>query len=866
MAAQKPSDKLKQYEAKYKEQRSLFWQGVYNQLDRLQQGYGVAVTELAEGLGISRQKLYDFRSAPEKGLPIDRTDWIVLWEWLTDPEALEGKRLSVETKKKREALREEGPDLLLEAAGFLPAAGNTKGETYSETKPKVDSSLRRLEARLSSPWIEDGIRRAQIIDSILNEVKSQGRLDKTLHTQPVSAIEALDWLKGEPLKVTDSKLIDEYQKKIRGLARSGKNEFVGVELFELYQNLLEYHSIDNYSGSKVDIVDCRFYILSAPLPKSIQSEFEVFIPVYQQAERALLELLSDLSDFDLNQSDTALQSQDLFIPVVRASINSWFEGSQKPTVWRYSSTGTHLENMLSAITSGLGHSLEITGFSIQAMGVTSRSLARVSIGLAERDQDGHISRVYQGWWVDSNAITAVLVATVIATKDWLSSKGADLSKYFSICNQIGDIDDKLYLIRENVQEYFFRVAYGHSESSKTLDNDSLLDEIELQISDLEKILISEKNQDQPLYENRHQALKNRRLKTQLTRIRLSLKNSEVGKVSPNLDEAESFIKAYENSNSLESDDKSEEDAYRHILFLNASECIMLYNFYSGDRAFLTGKLWRYRSRYRLEDGLKKIGKYLRTVGSLNFDALSWAAQMFGVVGLLELYMAQDSDIEFLELAARHLLWAAHYSQRIGYIRRATYWLTHASRIYCRLGDLEKSERLSRIVKVTAESVHQTYEEESEYDSKFKLFIAATIDLAEGERSLVRGEHQNAIASFLKALTTFVDIHSTNRLTADALYGLHRASREAEGDIGNAFAQLSGRDKETQLEKGMFTVLQTIIYELKELSPQMAWQSASPQFKDLAKKIWHHWATGDSENHPIEDAMDRERFLTLVKPS
>ncbi|MEL6381394.1 MAG: hypothetical protein AAFQ89_02760 [Cyanobacteria bacterium J06626_18] len=865
MAAQKPSDKLKPYEAKYKEQRSQFWQGVNKELDRLQQTYGVAVTELAEGLGISRQKIYDFRAAPEKGLPIDRTDLIVLWEWLTNPEALEEKRLSAETKKKREVLRQEGPNSLLKATGFLPTSGDATPANNSTTL-KMDSSLRRVEARLSSPWIENGIRRAQIIDSILDEVKSQGRLDKTFHTQPIRAVEALEWLQGDPLHVTDSKLTHEYQKKIRGLARSGKNEFVGVELFELYQNLLEYHSIDNYSGSKVDIVDCRFYILSAPLPKSVQSEFEVFIPVYQQAERALLKLLCDLDDFDLNQPDATLASRDLFTPVVRASITSQFEGSQKPVVWRYSSTGTHLENMLSAITGGLGHSLEITGFSIQATGVTSRSLARVSIGLAERDQDGNISRVYQGWWVDSNAITAVLVATVIATKDWLSSHGADLSKYFSICNQLGDIDDKLYLIRENVQEYFFRVTYGPSENSKTLDNDSLLDEIELRISDLEEVLFSEKNQDQPLYKNRHQALKNRLLKTQLTRIRLSLKNSEVGKVSSNLDEAESFIEAYEDANLLEADDKSEEDAYRHILFLNASECIMLQNFYAGNRAFLTGKLWRYRTRYRLEDGLKKLGKYLKAVGSLDFEALAWASQMFGAIGLLELYMAQDKDVEFLQSAAEHLLWAAHYSQRIGYIRRATYWLTHASRIYCRLGNLEESFRLSRVVKVTADSVHQTYEEESEYDSKFKLFIVATIDLAEGERSLVRGEHQSAIASFLKALTTFVNIHSTNRLTADALYGLYRASRETEGDIGDAFAKLSGKDKETQVEKGMFAVLQTIIYELKELDPQTAWQSASPQFKDLAKRIWHHWATGDTENHPIEETMDRDRFLSPVKPA
>ena len=160
--------------------------------------------------------------------------------------------------------------------------------------------------------------------------------------------------------------------------------------------------------------------------------------------------------------------------------------------------------MLSAITCGLGHNLDITGFSVQAMGNTSRSLARVSIGLAERDDTGKISRVYQGWWVDSNAITAVLVATVIATKDWLSSHGADLSKYFAICNQLGDIDNTLYLIRENVQEYFFRTTSGYFQHFEALNDDGVFQAIESQILDIEQFLSSERRQSQPYYRTRHQ--------------------------------------------------------------------------------------------------------------------------------------------------------------------------------------------------------------------------------------------------------------------------------------------------------------------------------------------------------------------------
>ena len=861
MPGRKTSKTLKEYEESYKQQRSLLWRDFNEQLNRLQHNYGVTVTELAEGLGISRQKFYDFRASPEKGLAIDRTALMILWGWLTDPDILDDKRMSAETRKQRDDLRQEGPNALLISAGFLPISGESEP---GDSNPRLDSSLKRVEARLNSPWIEDGIRRAQIIDSILDEVKAQGRLDKTVHNQPMSAADALTWLKGAPLYITSPKIIHEYQRKIRRLARAGKSQFVGVELFELYQNIFEYQTIDSYAGSGVSVVDCQFPILSVPLPASVQEIFEPFSSIYRDAEIALLTLLCDLQDF----APTELTSSDLLTPVVRASIKSQFDIGEKPVVWRYSSTGTHFENMLSALKFGLGHSLDMTGFSIQATGTTSKSLARVSVGLAERDEAGKISRVYQGWWVDSNAVTAVLVANVIATKDWLSSQGADLSEYFRICNKLGDIDNTLYLIRENVQEYFFRNANGYFENPESSDDDSTFDATKAKLSEIEQMLSSEQL-SRAYYRTQHQAVKNRLIRTNLTRMRLALKNSEIGKANQTIDEAKEYLSHYENANLSEMNEESDENAYRHLLFLQASECVMLYNFYAGDREFLSGKLWRYRPRYKLDEGLKKLGKYLKVAGSLNFDAFSCASQMFGTAGLLELYMAEEKDATFLQQAAKHLLWAAHYSQRIGYVRRATYWLTHTSRVYWRLGELDSSERLSRSAQVAADSVHQNNQEELEYDSKFKILIAAITHLAEGERLLVKEETEQAHLFFLRALKLFMDTHFTDRLMADALYGLYQASRYIEGEVGDAFTVLSDEGDRTQFNQGMGAVLQNITRSLKQLNSQSSWKSEAHTFKELAKTVWRYWVQVGNETaevHPIEEAIDRDRFLALVKSS
>ncbi|MEM9806896.1 MAG: hypothetical protein AAF959_16620 [Cyanobacteria bacterium P01_D01_bin.56] len=864
-SSNKVQKNLQAYAARYQSQRAATWQGFNKQLNRLQHHYGVTVTELAEGLGISRQKFYDFRATPEKGLAIDRTAIIVLWEYLSDPHILATRRISADTRNLRAKLKEEGPNQLLTSAGFLPLSGDTAldgGERA--TSNKRGSGLKRVEARLTSPWIEDGVRQAHIIDTILDVVKEQGRVDKSLHTEPITAAKALDWLTDGPLNIDNQTVIHIYQEKICSLVRLGKSQFVGVELFELYQNILEYESIDSYSGSGVSIVDCQFPILSVPLPASVQGKFKDFSPIYQKAEIALLQLLCDPKQFNFSQLGPA----ELSNPLVRATIKAQFDGEKTPTIWRYSSTGTHFENMLSAIKFGLGNSLDMTGFSIQATGTTPKSLARVSIGLAERDDTGIINRVYQGWWVDLNAITAVLVATVIATKDWLSNYGADVSKYFAVCHQLGDIDNRLYLIRENVQEYFFRSASGYFENSSGLDDDTVFDTIDAQLASVSQVLSSQ--QSQPYYQTQYRSLENRQVRTKLTRMRLALKNSDVGKAARIVDEAKKFLSQYEQNSGSMGANPSERNAYYHILFLQASECVMLYNFYSGDREFLTGKLWRYRPRYQLKEHLKKLEKYIKAIGLLNFDVYSCASHMFGTIGLLELYMAQEKDVFELQSAADHLLWAAHYSQRIGYIRRATYWFTHASRVYCRLGDLDKSERLSKIAAVMADSVHQSHQEELMYDSMFKALITAINHLTEGERLLVKKEFDSACRSFLMALKAFTDTHFTDRLTADALYGLYRASRNMTDTVGEAFKSLSSDDSEfTHLNSGMGAVLKNIVDCLQQIEADSTWVEASSRFKELAKSIWHHWLdVGQTRatTHPIEEAIELDQFLGVVNLS
>ncbi|MGJ3253940.1 MAG: hypothetical protein ACFE0J_22830 [Elainellaceae cyanobacterium] len=867
MANRKTDDIRKQYEEKYQAHQNRHWEMLKNQLESLRDNYDVSVADLAEGLGISRQKLYNFMGNPSEGLPIQRSDLIILWDILTDPNALKKKRLSANAKTKRQDLREKGFNSLLDAAGFAHSdRANSQHHAEGETR-HVDPSLNRVIARLSSAWIEDDILRARIIDSVLNAVLDQGRMNRNFYMAPMSVEQALAWPQGEPLRSQHKHAIDEYQREIRQLARSGKIDFVAAELFELYQNIDEHQSIENYSGATLDIIDCQFQVLSVPLPESVQDEFEPFSTIYLNAEKKLIRLLGDLGKDSLKDAEL---EPNFFIPVIEASIRSRFGHDRNYVTWRYSSTATHLENMLSAIGSGLSYALDVTGFSIRATGASAKSLARVSIGLTEMDRNRAPKKVYQGWWVGSNAILSVLKAVVVASKDWLSNHQANLSEYYDICEKLAIIDNQLFNIRETVYEYFFRSAQDYYAPYEVVEDHSSFDAIEDQISALSQFLSSDHQRVKPYYRIHHMALENRLIKTRLTRVRLALKTSDIEVAAMHLHEAKEFVEHYETL-TTKSIDSFADSAYMHVLFLHASECLMLYSFFTGDKEFLNGKLWRHSARFRLKDCLKRLSKYIKVTGSLNFDTFSCASQLFGTIGILEFYTAhdRDGDEEALKDAAEQLIMAAHYSNRIGYTRRATYWLVHASRVYCRLGEFDLSERLSNIAQKTAETIHQRLQEESDYDSKYKNLINATTRLVHGERLLAQEQPKQALEAFLEALNIFIEIRFTDRLTADTLYGLYRASQHIESAVEDAFADLGSNSDKSSSQHGMEAVMQEAISALRHLDTTSSWRSISSYFKTHAKAIWHHWATvgaGQDEVHPIEDEIERDRFLARVSYS
>lgn len=120
----------------YESEQQNAWRSLAFEFERLNNDYGASIAEMAQGLQISRQRLYDFLRSPERGMSICRADLIRLWDVLTDSDKMASRKLSTENRHKRKELRKQGPDRLLLSVGFLPHS-----KSYEEVNMIKERSL-----------------------------------------------------------------------------------------------------------------------------------------------------------------------------------------------------------------------------------------------------------------------------------------------------------------------------------------------------------------------------------------------------------------------------------------------------------------------------------------------------------------------------------------------------------------------------------------------------------------------------------------------------------------------------------------------------------------------------------------------------
>ena len=884
-----------QLQKKHKEEQQNIWRELRKLLESYRKVYGASIIEIAEGLGVSRQFIHKFLSGQDEHdlSKVNRSTLLNLWALITDPDKYKSKKINSEHRKAREDLRKKGPDMLLTTAGFLPTR-----DTYQEELSKF-APIERAMARLSSGWIQDDVMREYIINDILDQVLDQGRIDRDFHVTTLDYKKKLqqDQIYEFPSSInlnsgnylsrrySSERLLEKYEAQINRLVRTGKTEFSKAELFELYQSILEHEILNKNSTARMTISDCNFETVSP-----IESIFKLFesdegsidfnkkslIDHEIEAESSIFQFSHSSRDF-MGKKNNSVSSENLIPRVIKSEVICSFlkidthggYDQGKCVHFENISTGSHIDNMLTAVKTGLGCDMNITGYFVRAIGRTSKSLVRVSISL-EKDDDS-LNRVYQGWWVGSNTLTATLKALEDAFSRYLISLSVDEIKYYKICSEIASVKTEI----QNITSYLYEGKSPFGEGKNSVSE--ICKTLKQKIATVKSKFESEFERG---YANKHSVtLHNLEQTVDLMMLHSAFTQGD-------LSQTQDIVKKIEQGVKKKSIYKLNPSS--PIIYLHKLSCLIRYKLISGDEEFLYGKHWRTLDEYKVSNCLEIIKEYTSEIGSIDFNAYFCASQVAGIIAQLDLYSPAATRME-VEEAVGYLLQAAYCSSRIGHYKRSAKWVTNAVRACCRLGQSQDIDKARKLISLAEKFINAPQKvkppflsaQSSGVGSQDWLFVNQC--LSKGEILMSKKEskeYSKALTFFFRALETAFEVNYI-RIIPDCLYDIYRATkglRESNYKGNNPISKKSrfslnvssNNLEETSLRKLAREILLTdgIRSEGEFENIDVDWKLFSEKCKHAAADMWNEWAKyANRKKHPFANEITKgNRFLTAVVQS
>ena len=234
------------------------------------------------------------------------------------------------------------------------------------------------------------------------------------------------------------------------------------------------------------------------------------------------------------------------------------------------------------------------------------------------------------------------------------------------------------------------------------------------------------------------------------------------------------------------------------------------------------------------------------------------------------FCSELESVQKLDTAAENFLMAAYCSSKIGLRLKAAHLLANASRVYCRLGDGDRSQKLANLT----ENIIKAEMKPTDVFS-YQEAILAEVNIARGERLLlIDGSFTEALKLFFLSLKGSIYLGFT-RLIAQNFYNIARVCEKLKTSKLK-FAMLLAKYFDRQyLElfdqtKGWEKIKVTTeaMNFLNSLDASADWETIAKLFKEQAKSIWHQWFEetnpGKEGNHPVEDAIDNYQFLCRLK--
>ncbi|WP_293337226.1 hypothetical protein [Microcoleus sp. CAWBG58] len=846
---------------KYEQEENRYWQQLRQEFNRYKSELDVTNVELAEGLGISRQPLVSFMNNSSHKLPIRRSHLMRLWDFLTAPEQIEHKNISDEAKSNREQLRETGANSLLKAAGFLPSSTNM----ILEVEPSRHQQLQRIASRLSNLPFTEFTDFIKITEAIEDEIVARYDRVSIADEQPVidgyGSLKNIDtivkqwWNDRIHHKKPSKKMLQALQEAITKLIALGKSEFNKLELFELFLCILENEQTADKMNKflrKIRVTECQFKTLTFSLEEDTDDPGikQLLKNAGIQAERCLRD------DLYPEISDTAIE----------VSVTCNFGKTNQNVCWQYSSSGTYYDNMLAAVARGMGYrsSLKLVDLASRSLGrreVTTR-LVKASATLKDEGTNDRGEKCYQGVWIDLDTITSILQSLVLAVRSWLSENLVDdelCKSYYEVCEAIANIENNLTYCQKLTSGYVFQIDRRLNDQSVR----SYLKAASDQIQEIQKKSLKA----YPIFKDFYES----DLDRQWCMANLILARS--AHIQINMTEAAEFLS--EVRYSLNGNRQISE--YKPVVIMYRLE-EMLHRFLSGDSHFIHGKQWQFPpSSYNINDCLDELKNHIKEgnlkygsyPGRFDFDVYLCASEIFTLSARLD-FCSELESVEKLGRAAENFLMAAYCSSKIGLRLKAAHLLANASRVYCRLGDGDRSQNLADLT----ENIIKAEIKPTDVFS-YQEAILAEVNIARGEKLLlIDGLFKKALTMFLMSLKGSIYLGFT-RLIAQNFYNIGRACKQLEtSDLKFAMLLKKSFDKQDlelfDEKKGWqkTEVATAAIHFLSNLEASADWETIAKLFKEEAKSIWHQWFAeanpGQEGNHPIEDAIDNYKFLCRLK--
>lgn len=822
-----------------RERQKKYWESFKNRLEAIEKAYGASKSDIAEGLGVSRQSLYNFVNKPHKGIRIERSSIVELFDSLRF-EMLDGLKPGEVFSSSRKKLSIEDLNAWLLEAGYAPEQIGKTGVATS-TLATDDPQIERVSLRLRSGWIPDETTKNYLVNNILDQVIDQSRLNEDYYSERIKYLADSDKHEKHEIaskfprkvreedgydvlsfseavlykdNIPDHRTIErKYRGALKSLSRAGKNTYVRAELYELYQSVLEHHYLGRSTPITVRTKDCRFRSLTihlferSPYKKRIQDEDKALDMIMRSsseiAEREIRGLSIELDSEPNKEEYSYINENPLLEAVIKCQLRTHNEDGStnegRSFTVRYSSNATHVANLLLALKTGLCYPLDISSFFMRATGRTEKSLARVAMTLVQTKQEGAAAQNESGeesagLWLASDTLTGIQNATVDAFVQWLTRRPFPqereyIRKYLEICAEIGDIRYSFSQARRALYEYTPSIKTDPDKTLRKFIKEKVIKKIETIQKDSE---YSEALEDK--YFAIHKTRLDNLLKSaKILLNRTSLLESEVR------EKDKVIVRESELRTIIDSSYRSEEP-YARIIRLYAIASEMNHKFIVGNREFIVGKQWENDPRYSIAEAIKDARNYVYSQdGAIDLNAYLSMSDVYGTVGLLGFYFG-DTKAQ-LNQALVNLIKGAHFSLKTRFRRRAAQWLSFASRVCIRLGEVHRADCLLKLVTgITDDAVLEEIESELDNGSEAKdeetnshgwntdnteglnQLLADAKDwddvsrlLARGELFLKKNRAHEAFASFFTALKTATFLKYF-RIIPDCLYNMHRAAK------------------------------------------------------------------------------------------